>query len=248
MGEIISIVSGKGGVGKTTLCANLAFSMALDGKKVVCIDLDIGLKNLDLLLGAEARTIFDLSDVLEDRCPLDKAMVKHDEYLNLCMISAAHDYHTKVDKIRFRALCVTLCKSYDYVLIDAPAGLGEGFECAVYVADRTLVVATPDITSIRDAGRTASLIASQYNIPIRLVINRMRPSLVKKGYMENVDDMMDEIGLPLIGIIPEDEQVIVCTNRRKVLPLEKTISAGAFRNIADRLSGKEVPLLKILRK
>lgn len=249
MGEIIAIVSGKGGVGKTTLCANLALALAMGDKKVVCIDCDTGLNNLDLTLGLEEKTIFDLSDVLEQRCPLRKALVSHAQLSALSLIPAAADFRAKIDCKALRSLCKELAAGSDFVLLDCPAGLGEGFAAAIYAADRAVVVATPDITAIRDAGRAASLIASEQKIPVQLVINRMRPSFVKKGYFDNVDNIMDEIGLPLLGILPEDEKVTVCCNRRQVLfDDKKAISADAFRRIAQRLCGKQVALSPLWRR
>lgn len=249
MGEIVCIVSGKGGVGKTTLCAGLSLALALEDKKVVCIDCDTGLNNLDLALGLEARTIFDLSDVLEERTPLHKALISHERARNLSLIPAAVDFRAKIDAKKLRALCRELSGSADFVFLDCPAGLGEGFEAAVYAADRALVVATPDITAIRDASRAASIITSQHKIPVQLVINRMRPTFVRKGYFENVDNIMDEIGLPLIGIVPEDEKVTVCAGcRRNILEEKKAKSADALKRIAGRLCGKSVPLSPLWRK
>lgn len=249
MGEIIAIVSGKGGVGKTTLCANVARALAMRDKKVICIDCDTGLNNLDMTLGLEQKTVFDLSDVLEDRCPLHKAVVTHFDHWGLSMIPAAADFTAKIDGKALRNLCRELAVSCDFVLLDCPAGLGEGVAAAVYAADRAIVVATPDITAIRDAGRAASMIASKHKIPIHLVINRMRPAFVKKGYFDNVDNIMDEIGLPLIGILPEDEQVTVCCNRRRSLFQDKkSVSADVFARIAQRLCGKQVALSPLWRK
>ena len=249
MGEIISIVSGKGGVGKTTLCAYLALSLAMKDKKVVCIDCDKGLNNLDITLGLEEKTIFDLSDVLSERCPLHKALVSHSVYRNLSMIPAPLDFRARIDEQKLRALCKELAASYDFVILDCPAGLGEGFGSAIYSSDRALVVATPDITSIRDATRAASVIAESEKIPVQLIINRMRPTFVKKGYFENVDNIMDEIGLPLIGIVPEDEKIMVCAGcRRSLFAEKKTVSADALRRISRRLCGENVALSPIWRR
>ena len=248
MAVVVGIVSGKGGVGKSTLCTCLALSLAGAGKKVLCIDGDAGLKNLDLLMGLESRTVFDVADVLAERCALHKALVAHPIYPTLQLLSAAHDYSEHIDPRALRALCDSVGDRFDFILIDAPAGLGDGFQAAVYAADRALVVATPDLTSICDAERTASLILTKRNMPVHLVINRVRPALMRKGDASGVDEMMDKIGLPLIGLIPEDEQVIVCSNRQGLRLGEKTQSATAFRNIAERLTGKETALAPFWHK
>ena len=249
MGEIIAIVSGKGGVGKTTLCAYLALSLAMKDKKVVCIDCDKGLNNLDITLGLEEKTIFDLSDVLSERCPLHKALIGHPTHRNLSLIPAPLDFRARIDEKRLRMLCKELSASFDFVFLDCPAGLGEGFGAAVYSADRALVIATPDITSIRDASRAASVIARSEKIPVQLIINRMRPAFVKKGYFENVDNIMDEIGLPLIGIVPEDEKIMVCAGcRRSLFAEKKAISADAIGRLAGRLCGENVALSPIWRR
>lgn len=248
VGEIVCIVSGKGGVGKTTLCANLALALAMGDKRVVCIDCDTGLNNLDITLGMEEKTIFDLSDVLDQRCPLHKALVSHSRWRGLSLIPAAADFRARIDGKALRRLCEELAQTADFVLLDCPAGLGDSFAAAIYAADRAIVVSTPDITAIRDAGRAASLIAGTYKIPIHLVINRMRPSYVKKGYFDNVDSIMDEIGLPLLGILPEDDKVTVCCNRRKnLLEEKKCLMVDPLHRVADRLCGKQVPLSSLWR-
>ena len=160
MGDIISIVSGKGGVGKTTLCSFLSCALAARGKNVIAIDTDLGLKNLDILLGLESKAIFDISDVVSGRCDLSKAIVRHDTFPNLHFISAPQQVREKLNEALFCKVCETLSKDYDFVLIDAPAGLGEGCRCAVQAADKTIVVATPDLTSIRDAQKTVQEISS----------------------------------------------------------------------------------------
>ena len=249
MGEIICIVSGKGGVGKTTLSAYLALSLATKDKKVVCIDCDKGLNNLDITLGMEEKTIFDLSDVLSERCPLHKALVTHSTVRGLSLIPAPLDFRAQIGEKELRKLCKELAASFDFVILDCPAGLGEGFGSAIHAADRALVVATPDVTSIRDASRAASVIAEQERIPVHLIINRMRPAFVKKGYFANVDNIMDEIGLPLLGIVPEDEKIMVCSGcRRSLLEEKKAISTDPLQRIAARLSGKNVPLSPIWRR
>lgn len=249
MGEIICIVSGKGGVGKTTLCAYIALSLAMKDKKVVCIDCDKGLNNLDITLGMEEKTIFDLSDVLEERCSLHKALVMHPICRNLSMIPAPNDFRAAIDEKKLRALCRELAESFDFVMLDCPAGLGEGFASAVYSAQKALVIATPDITSIRDAARAAGVIAKSEKIPVQLIINRMRPHFVKKGYFENVDNIMDEIGLPLVGIVPEDEKIMMCSgSRRSLFSQKRAVSTDALKRIAARLCGEKAALSPLWRK
>lgn len=248
MGTVISIVSGKGGVGKTTLCANLAFALAMAGHSVIALDGDMGLRNLDILLGLESKASFDLLDILEERCPVAKAIVVHDTLPNLHMIAGAEDYTATVDKRALRRLCRWLADHYEYVLIDAPAGVGEGFRNAVFSAQRCIVVSTPDLTSVRDAGRTAAIIAQMCAIPTELVINKVRKQMMKKGYMRNVDQVMDSVSLPLLGLVPHDDEVVVSANRGMILPMEKSNTAAAFKNIAGRLLGEDIPLAGFWRK
>ncbi len=248
MGTVISIVSGKGGVGKTTLCANLAFALALEGRSVIALDGDLGLRNLDILLGLESKAPFDLIDVLEDRCPVSKAIAVHDTLPNLHMIPGSEDYTASVDKRAMRRLCRWLADHYEYVLIDAPAGVGEGFRNAVFSAQRCIVVSTPDLTSVRDAGRTAAIITGMCSIPTELVINKVRKQMMKKGYMRNVDQVMDSVSLPLLGLVPHDDEVVISANRGGILPQEKSHTAAAFKNIAARLEGEDIPLAAFWRK
>ncbi|MBQ7971391.1 MAG: septum site-determining protein MinD [Clostridia bacterium] len=248
MGTVISIVSGKGGVGKTTLCANLAFALALEGHSVIALDGDMGLKNLDILLGLESKASFDLLDILEERCPIGQAVVVHDALPNLHMISGSEDYTASVDKRAMRRLYRWLADHYEYVLIDAPAGVGEGFRNAVFSAQRCIVVSTPDLTSVRDAGRTASIIAGMCSVPCELVINKVRKQMMKKGYMRNVDQVMDSVSLPLLGLVPHDDEVVISSNRGIILPQTKSNTATAFKNIARRLQGEDVQLAGFWRK
>ncbi len=248
MGTVISIVSGKGGVGKTTLCANLAFALAMAGHSVIALDGDMGLRNLDILLGLESKASFDLLDILEERCPVAKAIVVHDTLPNLHMISGSEDYTATVDKRAMRRLCRWLADHYEYVLIDAPAGVGEGFRNAVFSAQRCIVVSTPDLTSVRDAGRTAAIISQMCAIPTELVINKVRKQMMKKGYMRNVDQVMDSVSLPLLGLVPHDDAVVISANRGIILPMEKSNTAAAFKNIAGRLEGEDLPLAGFWRK
>ncbi len=248
MGTVISIVSGKGGVGKTTLCANLAFSLAMAGRTVIAIDGDMGLRNLDILLGLESKVPYDLQDILENRCPISQGVAVHDRFPNLHFIPGAEDYAAQVDRQAFRRLCHYLGNHYEYVLIDAPAGVGEGFQNAVFCAQRCIVVSTPDLTSVRDAGRTAGIVMQLRNMPTELVINKVRKQMIKKGYLQNVDQVMDSVSLPLLGLVPHDDQVVICSNRGEVLPQSKSVTAKAFINIAGRLQGEDIALASFWRK
>lgn len=249
MGKIIGIVSGKGGVGKTTLCANLAFAFAMRGKSVIAIDGDIGLKNLDILLGMSDKTAFDLTDILQGRCMISKGIQTHDDFSNLHFISASQSAEAgDIDKGNFRKLCRFLRDRYDYVLIDAPAGVGTGFGNIVACCDTCIVVATPDLTSIRDAQKTAAILAKLPGITSKLVINRINPKMINKGYLQNIDDIMDSISLPLVGLVPVDDALIVFSNSGKPAVGTKSVCSGPFFNIADRLGGASVPLDKYWRK
>ena len=247
MGQIVGIVSGKGGVGKTTLCARLAEALCADGKKVLCIDLDTGMKNLDLLLGMESRTVFDLGDVLDGYVPFEKAAVQHPDAAGLSLLSAAHDYRTKIEKEALRALCDEKKECFDFILLDAPAGLGDGFAAVVYAAERLIVTATPDLTSVRDAGRTADVVRQSGKKQIALVLNRVRPLLMEKGVSDNVDEIMDSVGLPLLGLIPEDEQIVIRAGGRNARKIASPADA-AFRNTAARLSGRNMPAAQVWRR
>ncbi len=248
MGTVVSIVSGKGGVGKTTLSANLAYSLAMAGRTVIAIDGDMGLRNLDILLGMESKVPYDLQDILENRCPIAQGIAVHDTFPNLHFIPGSEDYTAQVDRQAFRRLCHYLGNHYEYVLIDAPAGVGEGFQNAIYCAQRCIVVSTPDLTSVRDAGRTAGIITGMRNMPVELVINKVRKQMIKKGYLQNVDQVMDAVSLPLLGLVPHDDAVVISSNRGEILPKSKSITAKAFINIAGRLQGEDIPLASFWRK
>lgn len=246
MSKVIGIVSGKGGVGKTTLCAGLAFALASNGKNVIAIDGDVGLKNLDILLGMSDNTAFDLNDILKERCMISKAVQVHPQYPNLNFISASQS--DSIDKTAFRKLCRYLSTHYDYVLVDAPAGLGEGFYNIVESCDECIVVATSDLTSIRDAEKTAGILSGIEHLTSHLVLNKLNHQMISKGYLQNIDDVIDSISLSLLGLVPADNNMVIYSNQGLPVISTKSACAGPIKNIALRLDGANVPLDKMWRK
>ncbi len=244
---VVTITSGKGGVGKTTTTANLAAALAADGFKVVCIDADIGLRNLDVVLGLENRIVYDLVDVVEGRCRLRQAMIRDKRLNELYLIPAAQTRDKSAvspsDMVR---LCNELRAEVDWVLIDSPAGIERGFRNAIAPADRVLVVTNPEVSSVRDADRIIGLVEAEEKGPAQLIINRIKPNMVKRGEMLSTEDVIELLAINLIGIVPEDENVIVSTNRGNPIAMDGKNRAGqAFRNIARRLQGEQVPFLEM---
>ncbi|MCG2785580.1 MAG: septum site-determining protein MinD [Anaerolineae bacterium] len=246
-GKVITITSGKGGVGKTTAVANLAVALASDGKKVVCIDGDIGLRNLDVVMGLENRIVYDIVDIIEGRCKTRQAMIRDKRLPELFLIPAAQTRDKNAvspsDMIR---LCDELRQDVDWILIDSPAGIERGFRNAIAPADRVLIITNPEMSAVRDADRVVGLLEAEEKGPPSLVVNRLNPSMVKRGDMLSVDDVYDLLRIDVIGIVPEDENVIVASNKGVPLALEAKSRAGiAFRNIARRLNGEQVPFLDL---
>lgn len=247
---VVTVTSGKGGVGKTTTTANLAVALALSGQKVVCIDGDIGLRNLDVVLGLENRIVYDLVDVVEGRCRIRQAMIRDKRLPELFLIPAAQTRDKSAvspsDMVR---LADELRPEVDWILVDSPAGIERGFRNAIAPADICLVVTNPEVSSVRDADRIIGLIEAEEKGPARLIINRLNPGLVKRGDMLNADDILELLAVELIGIVPEDENVVVSTNRGQPVALDgKTRAGQAFQNIARRLRGEEVPFLNLEEK
>lgn len=247
---VVTVTSGKGGVGKTTTTANLAVSLALAGKKVVCLDGDIGLRNLDVILGLENRIVYDLVDVVEGRCRLRQAMIRDKRMQELYLIPAAQTRDKNAvspsDMIR---LTDDLREEFDWILIDSPAGIERGFRNSVAPADTVLVVTNPEVSAVRDADRIIGLIESEEKGPARLILNRINPDMVKRGDMLAPDDVLELLAVELIGIVPEDDNVIVSSNRGQPVALEAKTKAGqAFHNIARRLQGENVPFLNLEEK
>lgn len=245
--KVVTITSGKGGVGKTTAAANIGVALASMGHKVVCIDGDIGLRNLDVVLGLENRIVYDLVDIVEGRCRLRQAMIRDKRLPELYLIPAAQTRDKSAvspsDMVR---LCDELQSECDWVIIDSPAGIERGFRNAVAPADIVVVVTNPEVAAVRDADRIIGLIEAEEKGPGRLIINRIKPHMVKRGDMLSVEDVLELLAVELIGMVPEDENVILSTNRGVPVVLDGKSRAGqTFRNIARRLAGEQVPFLNM---
>ncbi len=245
--KVVTITSGKGGVGKTTSVANIAVALAARGQKVTCIDGDIGLRNLDVVLGLENRIVYDLVDVVEGRCRLRQAMIRDKRLPELYLIPAAQTRDkSAVSPSDMINLCNELRSEVDWILIDSPAGIERGFKNSIAAADKVLVMTNPEISAVRDADRVIGLLDAEEKGPASLVINRLNPALIKRGDMLSVDDVLDLLAIDLIGIVPEDENVLVASNRGQPLVLDSKNRAGqAFENIARRLLGEQVPFMDL---
>jgi septum site-determining protein MinD len=246
-GKVITVTSGKGGVGKTTATANMGAALADLGHKVVCIDADIGLRNLDVVLGLENRIVYDLVDVVEGRCRLRQAMIRDKRLPELYLIPAAQTRDKSAvspsDMVR---LCDELRPEYDWILIDSPAGIERGFRNAVAPADIVVVITNPEVSAVRDADRIIGLVEAEEKGPARLVINRIKPEMVRRGDMLAVEDVLELLAVELIGMVPDDENVLMGSNRGAPVALDGKSRAGqAFRNIARRLQGENVPFMSM---
>lgn len=247
-GRVIVITSGKGGVGKTTTNANIGTALARAGKKVVMIDTDLGLRNLDLLLGLENRIVYTIVDVVEERCKLKQALVKDKKNPNLCLLAAAQTRDkTAVTEDQLKSICEELKKDFDFILVDCPAGIEQGFQNAVAGASEAIVVTTPEMSAVRDADRIIGLLESKEEIKsYRLLLNRVRPNLIKSNDMMSVDDVVDILSAQLIGIIPEDTGIITSTNKGEpIVNDEKSLAGQAYNNVARRIIGEDVPFLNL---
>ena len=248
--KVITITSGKGGVGKTTTSANLGVALASLGYKVVCMDADIGLRNLDVVLGLENRIVYDIVDIVEGRCRVRQAMIKDKRFPELYLIPAAQTRDKNAlspsDMIN---LCNDLRPEVDWIVIDSPAGIERGFRNAIAPADFILVVTNPEVSAVRDADRIIGIIEAEEKGPAHLIINRVNINLVKRGDMLSADDIIDLLAIDLVGIIPEDEGVVISTNRGQPVVLDPKSRAGqAFMNIARRINGETVPLMNLEEK
>lgn len=248
MGEVIVITSGKGGVGKTTTTANIGTALAKLNHKVVLVDTDIGLRNLDVVLGLENRIVYDIVDVVKGNCRLNQALIKDKRLEGLCLLPAAQTKDKNAMSIEeIKKLTNELSEIFDYVIVDCPAGIEQGFKNAIVGADRAIVVATPEVSSVRDADRIIGLLEANEIKETRLIINRLRPQMVKQGDMMDIDDILDILSIKLIGVIPEDEFIIVSTNRGEPAVNNPESMAGkAYLNTARRITGEEdVPFLDL---
>jgi septum site-determining protein MinD len=247
VGEAIVITSGKGGVGKTTTTANIGTALALQGKKVCLVDTDIGLRNLDVVMGLENRIIYDLVDVTEGSCRLKQALIKDKRFDELYLLPAAQTKDKdSVKPEQIKKIIQELKQDHDYVIIDCPAGIEQGFKNAVAGADRAVVVTTPELSAVRDADRIIGLLESVKIANPRLIINRIRPQMMRRGEMLDVDEIANILAIELIGIVPDDEQVIKGSNQGEPTVMNPDSRAAiAYRNIARRILGDSVPLMKL---
>ena len=249
MSRVIVITSGKGGVGKTTITANLGSAIAYLGFKIVLVDADFGLRNLDLLLGLEQRVVYTAVDVLAGHCTIDKALVKDKRQPNLMLLPAAQN-RTKeaICPDDMKKLVAELDKKFDFILIDCPAGIEMGFRNAITPAHEAVIVTTPVMAAVRDADRVVGLLESEDIQKIHLIVNRIKPKMIQSNQMIAVEDILDLLVVPLLGIVPDDEKIIISTNKGEPLVLEEnhSLPATAFVNIAERLNGKSIPFLDFM--
>lgn len=249
MSRIIVITSGKGGVGKTTTTANVGTALAALGRKVALVDADFGLRNLDLLLGLENRVVYTAIEAIAGDCRLEQALIKDKRQPGLVLLPAAQNRNKEaVNPQQIKDLVCELAKEYDYVLIDSPAGIELGFKNAIAAATEAIIVTTPEVAAVRDADRVIGLLEAEGIKDIRLLVNRLRPEMVQMNKMMSVEDVLELLAIPLIGIVPDDERIITSTNRGEPITLgdAQTIPAMAFNNIARRLEGQKVPLLDLM--
>ena len=249
MSEVIVVTSGKGGVGKTTTVANIGTGLAALGKKVVLVDTDIGLRNLDVVLGLENRIVYNLVDVIEGNCRLKQALIRDKRYPELYLLPSAQIRDkTSVTPEQMKKLCDELKNQFDYIILDCPAGIEQGFKNAIAGADKALVVTTPEVSAIRDADRIIGLLEADDLRDIHLIINRLRMDMIRRGDMMSVEDVVDILAVPLIGTIPDDETVVIATNQGEPLAGKSNICGQAYANICRRILGEEVPFLNLENK
>jgi len=244
---VITITSGKGGVGKTTTTANLGVALAIMGQRVVTVDADIGLRNLDVVMGLENRIVYDLVDAVEGHCRLRQALIRDKRLSELYLLPAAQTRDkTAVNPEQMVELCNQLRPDFDFILVDSPAGIEQGYRNAVAPADRVVIVTTPEVSAVRDADRIVGLVEAEEKEPPTLIINRVNPDMVRRGQMLSTEDVVEILAIDLLGIIPEDKEIVISTNRGTPVALDgRSISGQAFRNIAGRLMGQEIPFMPL---
>jgi septum site-determining protein MinD len=245
--KVITITSGKGGVGKTTATANIGAALASSGQRVACIDADIGLRNLDVVMGLENRIVYDLVDAVEGRCRLNQAMIKDKHIDKLYLIPSAQTRDkTAVSPSDMIRICDELRPDLDWILIDSPAGIERGFKNAIAPADQVIVITNPEVSAVRDADRIIGIVEAEEKGTPRLLINRLNLEMVRQNNMLSADDVVDLLAIHLLGIVPEDKNVIISTNQGTPVALDGKTPAGiAYRNIAKRIMGEEVPLMDL---
>ncbi len=248
MSEVIVVTSGKGGVGKTTTSANVGTGLAKLNKKVVLIDTDIGLRNLDVVMGLENRIVYNLVDVVEGNCRPKQAMIKDKRYNNLYLLPSAQTRDkTSVTPEQMVSLVNELREEFDYIILDCPAGIEQGFKNAIAGADRALVVTTPEVSAIRDADRIIGLLEANSMGKVDLIVNRIRMDMVKKGDMMSIEDVVDILSINLIGAVPDDENIVIATNQGEPLVGNDTLPGQAYMNICKRIMGESVPMLDLAK-
>jgi septum site-determining protein MinD len=243
MAQCIVVTSGKGGVGKTTTSANLGCGLALAGNKVAMIDADIGLRNLDLILGLENRIVYDLVQVIEGECKLKQALIRDKRIDGLCLLPAAQTRDKNAVKPEdMKRLIEEMKETFDYVIVDCPAGIEQGFKNSIAGADRAIIVTTPEVSAIRDADRIIGLVEANELPEPELIINRYRAGMVNRGDMMNKDDILEILAIPLIGLVPDHEDVIISANRGQPAVFdEKSVVGAAYRRITGRVMGQDIP-------
>lgn len=247
MGEVFVVTSGKGGVGKTTTTANIGTGLAALGKRVALLDTDIGLRNLDVVMGLENRIVYDIVDVAHGNCKLKQALIKDKRFENLFLLPAAQTKDKNAVSVeQMQEICQALKEDFDYVVLDCPAGIEQGFKNAIAGADWAIVVTNPEVSAVRDADRIIGLLEANGLSEPKLIINRVRNNMVKQGDMMSVEDMLDILAIKLLGVVPEDDSIVISTNRGEPAVLDEQSKAGqAYRNITKRLLGEEVPLMNL---
>lgn len=245
MGKIIIVASGKGGTGKTTTTANLGAALAMRGHLTAVVDMDMGLRNLDVVLGLESSFVYDISDVVDGICEMDEAIIKDRRYENLYFVPSPQTRDASaLNEDRVKEIWTRLRERFDYCIVDAPAGVDGGFLYAAMGADGAVIVTMPEITALRDADRAISVLEDMDIEDIRLVINHVRADMIDRGIMMNVDECVDMLQIPVAGIVPDDEELVISALRGEIAVSNENSRAGkAFLNIAARLDGEEVPIM-----